>query len=80
MFSRIRIAAISFTSGFLLLLVLCLGAQNLKDRHSLRLGLTSTAPLPTGFILGISIIVGVISGGTTVAIMVPNRDSEQLNN
>ena len=71
---RLRIAAISFTSGLLLLLVLCLGAQNLKDRHSLKLGITSTAPLPTGFILGISIILGVINGGTTAAIMFPPQD------
>jgi len=51
--------------------MLCLGAQNLNERHSLKLVETTTAPLPTGFLIGVSIILGVISGGSTAAVLLP---------
>ena len=78
---RIRILTISLTSAFALLLMLCLGAQNLNSRHTLNLGKVTTAPLPSGFIIGVSIIMGVISGGSAAAVLVPHRRQlEQKSN
>ena len=73
MLLKIRILTVSLTSALALLLMLCLGAQNLNNRHTLRLGKDTTAPLPSGFIIGVSIIMGVISGGSAAAVLVPNR-------
>jgi len=73
MLLKIRILTVSLTSAFVLLLMLCLGAQNLSDRHTLKLGKATTAPLPSGFIIGVSIIMGVISGGSAAAVLVPPR-------
>ena len=38
MLIRLRLLLISVAGGLLLLLLLCLGAQNLQDRHALKLG------------------------------------------
>ena len=73
MLLKIRILTVSLTSALVLLLMLCLGAQNLSDRHTLKLGKATTAPLPSGFIIGVSIIIGVISGGSAAAVLVPPR-------
>ncbi len=71
MLLRLKLISISLASGLILIVVLCLGAQNLKVRQSLNLGFNSTAPLPTGFLVGISIVLGVISGGSTAALLIP---------
>ena len=42
-----------------------LGAQNLGDRYRLRLGIGETAPLPAGFVVGVSAVLGVVSGGAS---------------
>ena len=76
MLLRLRLILATLGSGFLLLLVLCLGAQNLNNRESLRIGMTKTAPLPTGFLVGISIILGVVSGGSTAALIIPNPPNQ----
>ena len=75
MLLRLRLLTTSLVSGGLLLVVLCLGAQNLSDRHSLRLGDAKSAELPTGFLVGISIVLGVISGGSTAALLLPKPRS-----
>ena len=57
----------------------CLGAQNLQDRHSIRLGKAESVPLPTGFVVGIALVLGVISGGTTAAVLMPeSQTSDRL--
>ena len=71
MLLRLRLLTTSLVSGGLLLVVLCLGSQNLSDRHSLRLGDAKSAELPTGFLVGMSIVAGVISGGSTAALLLP---------
>lgn len=55
--------------------MLCLGSQNLNERHSLNFGFANSYPLPTGFLVGVSIVVGVLSGGATAAVIVspPNK-------
>jgi uncharacterized integral membrane protein len=58
----------------MLLLILCLGAQNLDQRTSLNLATSRTAPLPTGFLVGLAMVVGVISGGCTAALLMPQGD------
>ena len=57
----------------LLLLLLCLGAQNLQDRQTLKLGGQRSVPLPTGFLVGIAMVIGVISGGSATAVLLPDQ-------
>ncbi|NDG74303.1 MAG: hypothetical protein EBX49_02990 [Synechococcaceae bacterium WB8_1B_136] len=74
MLLRLRLLLASLGGGALLLLILCLGAQNLNQRASLNLGFGRTAELPTGFLVGVALVVGVISGGTTTALLLPRGD------
>ena len=69
---RLRLLLISLGGG-LLLLLLCLGAQNLQDRHALQLGGQRSVPLPTGFLVGIALVIGVISGGTATSVLLPDQ-------
>jgi uncharacterized integral membrane protein len=71
---RLRLLLSSLVGGGMLLLILCLGAQNLDQRTSLNLATSRTAPLPTGFLVGLALVVGVISGGCTAALLVPQGD------
>lgn len=78
MLLRLRLLLASAGGGLLLLLILCLGAQNLRDRPSLQLGLgRQVAPLPSGFLVGLSLVVGVISGGVSAALLLPGSESER---
>ena len=73
MMLKLKLISITFISSLILLLVLCLGSQNLKDRHILKLSNTvKTVPLPTGFLVGVSIITGVITIGTATALITPD--------
>ena len=69
---RLRLLLISLGGG-LLLLLLCLGAQNLQERHTLQLGGQRSVPLPTGFLVGIAMVIGVISGGTATDVLLPDQ-------
>jgi hypothetical protein len=73
MLLRLRLLCSTVIGSVLLLLVLCLGAQNLEDRPSLQLGFGRTAPLPSGFLVGIALVLGMVSGGTSAAILLPRR-------
>ncbi len=74
MLIKLKFLLITISSSAILLAMLCLGSQNLKDRHPLKLGVATTAPFPTGFIVGISLIIGVITGGTTTALIINPPD------
>jgi hypothetical protein len=74
MLLRLRLLIGSLLGGVLLLLALCLGAQNLDDRRSLQLGVGRSAPLPTGFMVGVALAVGVACGGSAAALLLPRRD------
>ena len=74
MLLRLRLLLGSLGGGTLLLLLLCLGAQNLDQRASLNLGFGRSSPLPTGFLVGIALVLGVISGGTATALLLPRGD------
>ena len=73
MLQRLRLVILSGGGAGLLLLVLCLGAQNLSERRVLNLGIGKTAPLPTGFIVGVSAVLGVLSGGSVAAVVLPQQ-------
>jgi len=73
MLQRLRLVMLSGGGAGLLLLVLCLGAQNLNERRVLNLGIGKTAPLPTGFIVGVSAVLGVLSGGSVAAVVLPQE-------
>ena len=72
MLLRLRSLLITLGGGVALLVILCLGAQNLSDRYRLKLGIGTTAPLPAGFIVGVSTVLGVISGGSIVVVLMPD--------
>jgi len=74
MLLRLRLLLASLGGGVLLLLILCLGAQNLNQRASVNLGFGRTAELPTGFLVGIALVVGVITGGSATALLLPRSD------
>ena len=76
MLVRLRLLAGSVAGCLLLLLVLCLGGQNLSDRPQLWLGFGRSAPLPSGFLVGLALVVGVISGGTATALLLPTADQD----
>lgn len=71
MLLRLRLLFGSLAGALLLFAVLCLGAQNLEDRVSLRLGPARSAPLPSGFVIGLALVLGVISGGSATALLLP---------
>ena len=72
MLLRLRLLLITLGGSVALLVVLCLGAQNLSERYRLKLGVGTTAPLPVGFIVGVSTVLGVISGGSLAVVLMPN--------
>ena len=72
MLLRLRLLLITLGGSFALFVVLCLGAQNLSERYRLKLGVGTTAPLPAGFIVGVSTVLGVISGGSLAVVLMPN--------
>jgi hypothetical protein len=69
MLLRLRLLCSTWLAAGVLLLVLCLGAQNLEDRPSLRLGVARTVPLPSGFLVGLALAAGMISGGSAMAML-----------
>lgn len=70
---RLRLLLLSVGGGLLLLLLLCLGAQNLQDRHVIQVAGFRSVPLPSGFLVGVALVVGVISGGSATAVLLPNQ-------
>jgi len=74
MLLRLRLLLASLGGGVLLVLILCLGAQNLEQRPRLWLGFGGTAPLPAGFLVGLALAVGVVSGGCSAALLMPRPD------
>lgn len=77
MLLRLRLLFGCFAGAALLFTLLCLGAQNLDERVSLRLGPARSAPLPAGFLIGLAVVLGVVSGGSSVALLMPLRDDQR---
>ena len=74
MLFRLKLLTLNIASAILLIFFLCLGSQNLSKKHSLNFFINKTVPLPTGFLVGTSFALGVISGGLTSALMI-NKES-----
>ena len=74
-----RVLFTTLLSSGMLLIVLCLGSQNIGDRKNLNLGFAKTAPLPTGFLVGMSFVIGAISGGSATALIVPQQNKKDTN-
>lgn len=80
MLLRLRLLLGTLAGSTLLLLALCLGAQNLDERVSLQLGVGRSAPLPSGFLVGLALVFGVVSGGSSVALLLPQpQERDQLD-
>ena len=69
MLLRLRLLTGTVVSSLLLLVMLCLGSQNLNQREQLQLGFGQSAPLPPGFVVGIALVCGVFSGGSVAALL-----------
>ena len=76
MLVRVRLVVGSLVGAALVLLAVCLGAQNLSDRPSLRLGMGRMAPLPSGFLLGMALAAGLLSGGSAVSVLLGDSEEE----
>lgn len=76
MLLRLRLTLASLLGGAVLLVVLCLGAQNLDKKTQLNLGVGRSAPLPVGFVVGVALVIGVISGGMTAALLAPQQNPD----
>ena len=74
MFLRLQLLTLNISSAILLIFFLCLGSQNLSKKHNLNLLINKTVPLPVGFIVGSSFILGVITGGGTSILMINNEE------
>ena len=73
MFLKLKLLTLNLTSAILLIFFLCLGSQNLSQKHSIKFLTTKTVPLPIGFLLGTSFTLGMISGGLTSILMINNK-------
>ena len=60
----------------LLVFMLCLGSQNLSNKYSLNLGLGTTEKYPSGFLIGVSISLGYLSGGLTTVLLSKSKNNE----
>jgi len=68
MLLKIKLLTFNITFSLLLILLLCLGSQNLNKRYKLNLLFNETVELPSGFIIGIAFNLGFISGGLTATL------------
>ena len=57
MLLRMRLFLSSILGTFVLLLMLCLGSQNLSERSVVILGIGKTVPLPQGFVVGLAMFI-----------------------
>ncbi len=79
MTKKILIALISLSNTTLLILMISLGSQNLSDLKKINLGFsTSNEAYPTGFLIGISTILGSISGGLTTVLLLPSSSKNSF--
>ncbi|MFN6339878.1 MAG: hypothetical protein ACK41W_14285 [Cyanobacteriota bacterium] len=76
MLLRLRLVLGSLVGAMVVVLAVCLGAQNLEDRPSLRLGVAQSAPLPSGFLMGMALAAGLISGGCAAAVALGGTDGD----
>ncbi len=73
MIRKFLILATSISNTILLVFMLSLGSQNLSTKHSISLGITSTEEYPSGFLIGISLALGSLSGGLASFSLLPSK-------
>ena len=78
MIKKIRLISLTLGSGIILFIMLCIGTFNSdKPHYEINLSFSNdhkTIKMPTGFILGVSILIGLISGGSASAITLKEED------
>jgi hypothetical protein len=77
MWKQLRVMTGSLVGAGGVALAVCLGAQNLSDRPSLQLGNARSAPLPSGFLIGMALAAGVFSGGSVAALAFNAANKEE---
>ena len=77
MFFRLQLLTLNIVSAIFLIFFLCLGSQNLSQKHNLNFFINKTVPLPIGFLVGTSFTFGFISGGLTSVLMLNNKINEK---
>tara|TARA_Y100001968_G_scaffold300686_1_gene312338 strand:+ start:288 stop:524 length:237 start_codon:yes stop_codon:yes gene_type:complete len=75
MLLKFKLLTLNLSIATILLVFLCLGSQNLDKRYKINLLANETVELPNGFIIGVSFIIGVISGGFSSTIMIRDKTS-----
>ena len=72
MTKKLLMLIITLSNSALLVCMLALGSQNLSESHKINLGIYPTKEsYPTGFVIGLSTILGSISGGLTTIFFLP---------
>ena len=74
MFFKFQLLTLNIAVAILLIFFLCLGSQNLSKRYSLDFLIDKTVPLPSGFLIGTSFTLGLVSGGLTSVLMINNKN------
>ena len=70
MLFKLKLLTLNIASAILLIFFLCLGSQNIGKRYNLNFIINKTVPLPSGFLLGTSFTLGLISGGIASILMI----------
>ena len=78
MFFKLQLFTLNIATAILLIFFLCLGSQNLREKHSLSLGFSSTEAYPSGFLIGVSIALGSLSGNLTSLLLIPSKNKNDL--
>ena len=73
MFLKLKLLSLNIGSAILLIFFLCLGSQNLSQKHTLKFLTTKIVPLPIGFLVGTSFTLALISGGLTSILMINKK-------
>ncbi len=76
MLLKLQLVSLNISSTILLIFFLCLGSQNLSNKHTLNFYINKTVPLPIGFLVGASFTLGFMSGGITSILMLKNKINE----
>ncbi len=74
MIRKLLILGINCINAALLVFMISLGSQNLSTRHRINLGLTSTDQFPSGFLIGMSIVLGSLSGTFSSTVLTKTED------
>ena len=77
MTKKLLLSIITLSNSGLLLLMIALGSQNLSNSHNINFGLyTTKEAYPSGFMIGISTVLGSISGGITTILLLTSSKGD----